>query len=159
MVKKVKRKTVKRVVKKVVKVAKTDPIKVKETQLAKAVSAFEIAKARVVTANDKYKSAAEKAKLNRRAASIKSAKRARELMSQAMVKRNEAAARCKVARDALQETKRQIRAKEMAKRLSERKETAKQKAIATFERKWEREWDKKMRVGSKPKPQAVRASA
>lgn len=128
----------------------TKLLKTAETKLASALAALEKATTRVAVTSEKAQVAAERARKNRRAPSLKAAKRAKEVVVQAGLKRQEAAASVKTARESVRDAKQRLKREQQAQRLIERKESAKQKAVAAFIKQWERDWDKKMKKNHKP---------
>ena len=128
----------------------TKELKTAETKLAKALAALEKATTRVAVTDEKAKVAAEKARKNRRAPSLNAAKRAKEVVVHARLKRQETAASVKTARESVRDAKQRVKREQQEKRQSERKEAAKQRAVATFIKQWERDWDKKIKKDHKP---------
>ena len=122
-----------------------------EAQLQKTLNALTRATTDVSVKREKAKLAAEKAKTTRRVTAINAAKRARDVVRQAVSKRQAAAADVKVARESVRKAKQRVAHEEQQRRLLERKEVAKQKAVASFIKKWEREWDRKMKARLKVK--------
>ncbi len=120
-------------------------LKTAETKLARELAALDKATTRVAITDEKAKAAAEKARKTGRAASVNVAKRAKDIVVQARLQRQIAAAAVKTARESLRDAKQRVKVEQQEQRLKERKETAKQKAVAAFIKNWEREWDKKIK--------------
>ncbi len=125
-------------------------LKTAETKLSKALAALEKATTRVAVTSEKAQVAAERSRKNRRAPSLNAAKRAKEVVVQARLKRQEAAASVKIARESVRDAKQRVKSEQQAQRLMERKESTKQKAVAAFIKQWERDWDKKMKKNHQP---------